>query len=173
MSAWRTNDSPDEVLAYLKDASVPVVAQDLGGTLARRICCFPGTGRVALRHLRREEDLLRVHEEEKQILNLCVDLPSLDLVDEDEIAARAHGALARHHRHGLRPHHLEAAGLAGRAATGDNDGMLISADQPTRSVRPIGERLVLLGGEGHKVGQDPDTRRRYGALEAFARERRR
>jgi glycine/D-amino acid oxidase-like deaminating enzyme/nitrite reductase/ring-hydroxylating ferredoxin subunit len=50
-------------------------------------------------------------------------------------------------------------------------GMYLSADQPTRSVRPIEGRLVLIGGEGHKVGQDPDTRRRYEALEAFARER--
>ena len=59
------------------------------------------------------------------------------------------------------------AELAGRAPR----GMYLSADQPTRSVRPVGERLVLIGGEGHKVGQDPDTRRRYDALEAFARER--
>jgi glycine/D-amino acid oxidase-like deaminating enzyme/nitrite reductase/ring-hydroxylating ferredoxin subunit len=50
-------------------------------------------------------------------------------------------------------------------------GMYLSVDQPTRSVRPIDDRLVLIGGEGHKVGQDPDTRRRYAALEAFARER--
>ncbi len=50
-------------------------------------------------------------------------------------------------------------------------GMYLSADQPTRSVRPIEERLVLIGGEGHKVGQDPDTRQRYDALETFARER--
>jgi len=50
-------------------------------------------------------------------------------------------------------------------------GMYLSADQPTRSVRPIDDRLVLIGGEGHKVGQDPDTRRRYEVLESFARER--
>jgi glycine/D-amino acid oxidase-like deaminating enzyme/nitrite reductase/ring-hydroxylating ferredoxin subunit len=50
-------------------------------------------------------------------------------------------------------------------------GMYLSADQPTRSIRPIEERLALIGGEGHKVGQDPDTQRRYAALEAFARER--
>jgi Rieske Fe-S protein len=30
---------------------------------------------------------------------------------------------------------------------------------------------VLIGGEGHKVGQDPDTRQRYAALEAFVQER--
>jgi glycine/D-amino acid oxidase-like deaminating enzyme/nitrite reductase/ring-hydroxylating ferredoxin subunit len=51
--------------------------------------------------------------------------------------------------------------------------MFISAGTPTRSLRahpvPDGE-LLIVGGEGHKVGQDDDTRRRYAALEAFARE---
>jgi glycine/D-amino acid oxidase-like deaminating enzyme/nitrite reductase/ring-hydroxylating ferredoxin subunit len=51
-------------------------------------------------------------------------------------------------------------------------GMYLSADSPTRSVRPArGGTVVVLGGEGHKVGQDPDTRRRYEALEAWSRER--
>ena len=52
-------------------------------------------------------------------------------------------------------------------------GMFISAEEPTRSVRPIvaGGNEVLIGGEGHKVGQDPDTRRRYEALERWAKER--
>jgi glycine/D-amino acid oxidase-like deaminating enzyme/nitrite reductase/ring-hydroxylating ferredoxin subunit len=51
--------------------------------------------------------------------------------------------------------------------------MYLSAGQPTRSVRPVvaGGNEVLLGGEGHKVGQDPDTRERYAALEAWARDR--
>jgi glycine/D-amino acid oxidase-like deaminating enzyme/nitrite reductase/ring-hydroxylating ferredoxin subunit len=49
-------------------------------------------------------------------------------------------------------------------------GMYLSADSPTRSVRAAeGDSLVLLGGEGHKVGQDPDTRERYDALEQWAR----
>jgi glycine/D-amino acid oxidase-like deaminating enzyme/nitrite reductase/ring-hydroxylating ferredoxin subunit len=52
-------------------------------------------------------------------------------------------------------------------------GMYLSADQPTRSVRPInaGGSEAILGGEGHKVGQDPDTRARYNALERWARDR--
>lgn len=51
-------------------------------------------------------------------------------------------------------------------------GMYLSADSPTRSVRSArmhGEEVVILGGEGHKVGQDPDTRERYAALEDWAR----
>ncbi len=52
------------------------------------------------------------------------------------------------------------------------EAMYLSADRPTRSVRPVlaGSKQVLLGGEGHKVGQDDDTRQRYAALESWARE---
>jgi glycine/D-amino acid oxidase-like deaminating enzyme/nitrite reductase/ring-hydroxylating ferredoxin subunit len=53
------------------------------------------------------------------------------------------------------------------------EGMFISAEGPTRSLRaarrPDGE-LLLVGGEGHKVGQGGDTEKRYRALEEFARE---
>jgi len=51
-------------------------------------------------------------------------------------------------------------------------GMYLSVDSPSRSVRPArmdGEEVVILGGESHKVGQDPDTRERYEALEDWAR----
>lgn len=64
--------------------------------------------------------------------------------------------------------------IAVRGATTIPDGMLISADQPTRSVRPArgreGEQLLVIGGEGHPTGEDDDTRERYAALEAHARE---
>lgn len=52
--------------------------------------------------------------------------------------------------------------------------MYLSLDHPTRSLRPHvenGESYLLVGGEGHKVGQDPDTRERYQALEDWAREK--
>jgi glycine/D-amino acid oxidase-like deaminating enzyme/nitrite reductase/ring-hydroxylating ferredoxin subunit len=64
--------------------------------------------------------------------------------------------------------------IAVRGATTLPDGMLISADQPTRSVRPAvghdGEELLVIGGEGHPTGEDRDTRDRYAALVAYARE---
>ena len=63
-----------------------------------------------------------------------------------------------------------AVRVTGRAT----QGMYLSADTPTRSVRPHDggdEALLLVGGEGHKTGQDPDTTRRYAALEAWARDR--
>lgn len=54
------------------------------------------------------------------------------------------------------------------------EGMFISVDSPTRSIRAHpadGGELLLVGGEGHKVGQGGDTRARYERLEAYARER--
>ena len=54
------------------------------------------------------------------------------------------------------------------------EGMYISAESPTRSVRLIrdGVRdLLMLGGEGHKTGQEEDTEACYQRLEADARRR--
>lgn len=53
------------------------------------------------------------------------------------------------------------------------DGMLISAGNPTRSVRPYrsgDDTWLLVGGEGHQTGADKAQPERYDALEAFARE---
>jgi glycine/D-amino acid oxidase-like deaminating enzyme/nitrite reductase/ring-hydroxylating ferredoxin subunit len=53
------------------------------------------------------------------------------------------------------------------------EGMFISGDSPTRSVRAVpvdGEELLLVGGEGHKTGEGGDTEERYRALERFARD---
>jgi glycine/D-amino acid oxidase-like deaminating enzyme/nitrite reductase/ring-hydroxylating ferredoxin subunit len=49
-------------------------------------------------------------------------------------------------------------------------GMSISIDSPTRSIRSHGD-LLIVGGESHKTGEDKDTERRYEALESWARER--
>ena len=54
-------------------------------------------------------------------------------------------------------------------------GMYISADAPTRSVRstpgPVGRRVLVVDGEGHKPGNDPDIDERYKRLEQFLHER--
>jgi glycine/D-amino acid oxidase-like deaminating enzyme/nitrite reductase/ring-hydroxylating ferredoxin subunit len=54
------------------------------------------------------------------------------------------------------------------------EGMFINAGLPTRSFRttpvPDGSRLLLVGGEGHRVGQQEDTAGRYAALERYMRE---
>jgi glycine/D-amino acid oxidase-like deaminating enzyme/nitrite reductase/ring-hydroxylating ferredoxin subunit len=54
----------------------------------------------------------------------------------------------------------------------DPEGMYINIARPTRSVRTAYDGqglLLLLGGEGHKPGTDPDTPARYRALEEFGR----
>ena len=51
-------------------------------------------------------------------------------------------------------------------------GMYISSDEVTRSVRAAdGDTRMVVGGEGHPVGQEADTRQRYTALENWARDR--
>jgi nitrite reductase/ring-hydroxylating ferredoxin subunit len=48
--------------------------------------------------------------------------------------------------------------------------MYISAEEPTRSVRPTGD-WTIIGGEGHKTGHDDRTTERYEAVERWARDR--
>ena len=50
------------------------------------------------------------------------------------------------------------------------EGMYLSADGPTRSLRTAtvdGRTLLLVGGEGHSTGQGGDTRRHYEQLSAW------
>ncbi len=55
------------------------------------------------------------------------------------------------------------------------EGMYINAETPSRSIRYAttadGETLLLVCGEGHKPGKDPDTEARYATLEDWSRER--
>jgi glycine/D-amino acid oxidase-like deaminating enzyme/nitrite reductase/ring-hydroxylating ferredoxin subunit len=72
-----------------------------------------------------------------------------------------------------RVHPQRSYALVCRIAGDPPEGMFISGDSPTRSVRAVpmdGEELLLVGGEGHKTGTGGDTRERYEALERFARE---
>lgn len=71
-------------------------------------------------------------------------------------------AFARAHAH-------RSYALVCRIAGAPPEGMFISGDSPTRSVRAVGD-LLLVGGEGHRTGAGGDTEERYAALEAFARE---
>jgi glycine/D-amino acid oxidase-like deaminating enzyme/nitrite reductase/ring-hydroxylating ferredoxin subunit len=73
-----------------------------------------------------------------------------------------------------RMHPERSYAVAGPAPGPVPEGMFLSAGQPTRSIRfhpGAGAELVLVGGEGHKVGQGGPTAPRYAALEEFARER--
>jgi glycine/D-amino acid oxidase-like deaminating enzyme/nitrite reductase/ring-hydroxylating ferredoxin subunit len=67
------------------------------------------------------------------------------------------------------PHRSYAVAASVDAAAAP-DGMFINSGVPTRSVRTIrdGERiLVQVGGEGHKIGDEDDTTRRYRTLEEY------
>jgi len=53
-------------------------------------------------------------------------------------------------------------------------GMYISVDEPTRSYRPcttVSSAGAVIGGQGHKPGQESDTPSHYEALESWAKER--
>jgi glycine/D-amino acid oxidase-like deaminating enzyme/nitrite reductase/ring-hydroxylating ferredoxin subunit len=72
-----------------------------------------------------------------------------------------------------RVHPERSYAVAGPAPGAVPEGMFLSAGQPTRSIRfhpGAGGELVLVGGEGHKVGQGGPTGRRYAVLEEFARQ---
>ena len=49
--------------------------------------------------------------------------------------------------------------------------MYISVEEPTRSLRRTADGWTIVGGEGHKVGHDEDSRQYYDALEGWAGER--
>ena len=72
-----------------------------------------------------------------------------------------------------RMHPERSYALGVRVSGATPQGMYISAEQPTRSIRshptPDGE-ILIVGGEGHKTGQGGDTLERYRALERFARD---
>ncbi len=64
--------------------------------------------------------------------------------------------------------------LAAKVTKGEcPDGMYLSVDSPSRSLRYTmadGEKLAIIGGEEHKTGQGIDTMFHYEALEQFAME---
>jgi chemotaxis protein CheD len=50
---------------FLKDEGLKIAQQDVGGTLPRRIHYYPDTGKVMMRKIQREDDLISVQKEEK------------------------------------------------------------------------------------------------------------
>jgi chemotaxis protein CheD len=65
----------DFVLRYLETEQVRVVAQDLRGSLPRRVNYFPLTGRVTMRKLRRQEDTLLVRHDEQALAQALLRQP--------------------------------------------------------------------------------------------------
>jgi glycine/D-amino acid oxidase-like deaminating enzyme/nitrite reductase/ring-hydroxylating ferredoxin subunit len=61
--------------------------------------------------------------------------------------------------------------VAVKAKTKYPEGMYLSVDQPSRSLRSAsynGEELMIVGGGGHKTGQENDTMKEYSALGDFS-----
>lgn len=71
-------------------------------------------------------------------------------------------------------HPMRSYAISARIQGAAPEGMFLSVDSPTRSVRPHyseqGTHLII-GGEEHKTGQDEDTEQRDAAIEEWARER--
>ena len=60
-----------------------------------------------------------------------------------------------------RAHPYRSYAIAVTAAGPAPAGMYITVEQPGRSLRRTGDGGLIVGGEGHKTGQDDDTRERY------------
>jgi glycine/D-amino acid oxidase-like deaminating enzyme/nitrite reductase/ring-hydroxylating ferredoxin subunit len=50
------------------------------------------------------------------------------------------------------------------------DAMYITVEEPTRSLRPTADGRLIIGGQGHKTGGEPNTQNHYDALESWTRE---
>jgi len=78
--------------------------------------------------------------------------------------------------HFAKAHPMKSYAVAGSI---DEDraprGMYISVDEPIRSIRSTpdgrGGRVLIVGGEGHKPGDEPNTHARYQRLEQFMGDR--
>ncbi len=73
-----------------------------------------------------------------------------------------------------RVHPKRSYAIAGEIPGPVPDGMYISIDEPTRTLRsiPDGDRtLLMVGGEGHDTGNEEHTEARYENLERWASER--
>jgi glycine/D-amino acid oxidase-like deaminating enzyme/nitrite reductase/ring-hydroxylating ferredoxin subunit len=93
-------------------------------------------------------------------------------VTADEVVVATHFPVPDRGLFFARVHAERSYCIAAPFAGEPSPGMYISASSPTRSIRfhPIeGEELLILGGEGHKVGQGGPMAQRYAALEEFAR----
>lgn len=131
-----------------------------------------------------EGDGCRIFEETRA---LDIESPEGDHPDGLHEIRTEHGTL--HAGHVVQATHLpfhDPAGLFARTAPARSycmavqiegrvpQAMYLSADSPVRSLRPhrSGDtEYLLVGGEGHKVGQGDFTTTRYAKLEAWVRER--
>jgi glycine/D-amino acid oxidase-like deaminating enzyme/nitrite reductase/ring-hydroxylating ferredoxin subunit len=104
----------------------------------------------------------------------CVVRTEAGAVRAGQVVVATHLPFLDRGGHFAKTHPSRSYALAARLDGPAPQGMYLSAGTPTRSVRSHAEgdqEWAILGGEGHKTGQEPDTRARYEALERWARER--
>lgn len=96
------------------------------------------------------------------------------VVTADDVVVASHFPFYDRNGYFSRMHPKQAYLLAVEIAGDPPEGMYYSTASPADTFRPHpveGEDLLLVGGQGHKVGAaDPSTSERYRRCEAFARE---
>jgi glycine/D-amino acid oxidase-like deaminating enzyme/nitrite reductase/ring-hydroxylating ferredoxin subunit len=103
----------------------------------------------------------------------CVGKTAGGTVTADRVVLATHYPFLDRSLAFLRVHPRRSYAIACRIAGKPPEGMHLSGEGPTRSVRavPLGEQeLLLVGGEDHKTGSGGDTEEHYRRLERFARE---
>ena len=119
----------------------------------------------------------RIHERSRAVAvdtrGGCTVRTAAGRVNADRVVIATHYPFLDRSLAFARVHPQRSYAIACRIAGAPPEGMFISAEPPTRSIRgvPAGDdELLLVGGEGRRTGTGGDTERRYGALESFARE---
>jgi glycine/D-amino acid oxidase-like deaminating enzyme/nitrite reductase/ring-hydroxylating ferredoxin subunit len=114
----------------------------------------------------------RSHAVEIDLNDTCVVKTPGGRVVADQVVVATHYPFLDRSFAFARVHPQRSYALACRIDGSPPEGLHISGDSPTRSVRAVpvgGEELLLVGGEGHRTGTGGDTEERYGNLERFAR----
>jgi glycine/D-amino acid oxidase-like deaminating enzyme/nitrite reductase/ring-hydroxylating ferredoxin subunit len=94
-------------------------------------------------------------------------------VEADHVVLATHLPLLDRGLFFAKAHSTRSYAMAMRVDGAVPEGMSINIEQPTRSLRPYvrnGQRMLIVGGEGHKPGEDDDETRHWEALAAWARE---
>ncbi len=105
--------------------------------------------------------------------NPCIVKAPGGVVSADHVVVATHYPFLDRSLAFARVHPQRSYAIACRIAGPPPEGMHISGEGPTRSIRAVpidGEELLLVGGEDHPTGSGGDTEEHYRRLEQFARE---
>jgi glycine/D-amino acid oxidase-like deaminating enzyme/nitrite reductase/ring-hydroxylating ferredoxin subunit len=94
------------------------------------------------------------------------------VVEADHVVVATHLPLLDRGLFFAKAHPSRSYAMAVRVDGAVPEGMYINVEQPTRSVRAYvrnGQRMLIVGGEGHKPGEDDDEARHWESLAVWAR----